>query len=165
MNAKVSATKGTDRIGRYLRSLMTPRAIILGVAILYFIKTALRVARWYQEYGQGRINLYPDYLLAVPVILTVAALLLLLRKWWSELLAILVSGWLLYRVYGGFRSVGLAHDLPTFTALSLRIWFTQTFADQSQVFLEIALALVIASYALVSLSRRSLWRNARPSQS
>lgn len=156
------APKGTDRIWRYLRLLMTPRAVILGVAIVYLILMAVRVERWYQRFGKGRINYYPDHLLVGPITLTTAASLLLLRSWWSELIAILVSGWVLYGVYTGFRSVGLAQDLPTFSALSFRIWFTQMFSDQSQVFLEIALAMLIACYALVALSRRWLRRNARP---
>ncbi|HSP63503.1 MAG TPA: hypothetical protein VLQ90_11020, partial [Pyrinomonadaceae bacterium] len=81
---------------------MTPRTIVLAIAIVYFIAMAVRVAHWYQKFGQGRIAAYPDWL-DVPMLLVVAASLLWSRRWWSDLLAILPSGRMLSMSYVGFR--------------------------------------------------------------
>lgn len=102
----------------------------------------------------------PNYLLDVPFWLTVAASVLLIRRWWSELLAILISGRLLCMSYVGFRGNPFVSDLDPSFRLPLRVWFNQTYTFQPQELLEITLASVIACYALVSLSRRWLRRNA-----
>jgi hypothetical protein len=160
MNAKLNATKGTDRIMRSLNWLINPRTIILGVTIVYFIVMALRVARWYQKYGQGRIAVYPDWL-GVPMFLIAAAALLWSRRWWSELLAILPGGRVLYMSYVGFRGNPFVSDIDPSFRVPLRIWLAQTYALQPQEFLEITLAFVIFCYALVALSQRSLRHNTR----
>src|SRR5437870_2710746 len=99
MQAEVNTPRWNDRILGYLRSLMNPRTIILGVTIVYFIVMAVRVERWRQQVLQAGIAMRPNYLLDVPFWLIVAAVLLLIRRWWSELVVILISGRLLYLNY------------------------------------------------------------------
>src|SRR5712691_11800387 len=110
MHIDVNTPEGTNRIIRQLRKLVTPRTIVLAIAIVYFIVMAVRLAGWYQKYGQGRIAAYPDWL-DVPMFLIVAAMLLWSRRWWSELLAILPSGRVLYISYVGFRGNPFVSDL------------------------------------------------------
>src|SRR6266513_3814449 len=111
MYPDVSEPKWNGRVARFLRLLRTPRTIVLAIAIVYFIAMAVRVVRWYQEFGQGRIIVYPEHLLVVPFWLIVAAVLLLVRKWWSELLAVLVNGRVLYMGFVDLRGNPFVSDL------------------------------------------------------
>src|SRR5882762_9910333 len=110
----------------YLRSLFAARAIILGFSLLQPIVTQVWVSRWYQKFGGGPIEVYPDSLLIVPLVLVLASFMLFVFRWWSKLLALLACGWVLYWLgYVALRAVSLAHDLPLFSPASLRLWFIQ----------------------------------------
>jgi hypothetical protein len=135
---------------------MNPRTIILGVTIVYFIVMAVRVERWRQQVLQAGIAMRPNHLLDVPFWLIVATLMLLIRRWWTELLAILVCGNMLYMGYVDLRGNPFVSDLDPSYRIPWRIWLAQKYAFQPQELLEIALAFLIVGYALVSLSRRLL---------
>lgn len=153
-------SKQTDRIGRYLQSLTDIRGIIFGLAVLHLIVTQIWVARWYQKFGQDPVDIYPDSFLNVPLLLVLASIALLIGRWWSHVLALAISGWVLYWLgYAGLRAVASAHDVPVFSSVSLHFWLAQKYVGQPQEFLQLALALIIMGYMLVFLSRQ--WSHSR----
>lgn len=146
-----------EGIVSYLQSLVEARGIIFGLALLHLIAILTWVSRWYQEFGHGPINVYPNSILIVPIVLLVAASMLLIRRWWSHLLALVLSGWVLYWLcYVGLRQISLAHDVPLLGAASLRLWLVQKYEGQPQELLQMGLALVIACYVVVASFRK--WR-------
>jgi hypothetical protein len=146
-----------EGIIRYLQSLTEARGIIFGFALLNLVGTVTWLSRWYQRFGNGPINLYPNSILIVPLVLFVVAFMVLIRRWWSRLLALTVSGWVLYRLgYVGLREVSFAHDLPLLSAACLRLWLTQKYLGQPQELLQMGLAFIISCYGIVALFRE--WR-------
>jgi hypothetical protein len=147
--------------GKWLRRLFDLRAIIFGFSLLQLIVTQVWVSRWHQNFGTGPIEVYPDKLFIVPVILVITAFLLFVVTWWSQVLAVVASGWVLYLLgYVALRGASLAHDVPLFSLSSLRLWFIEKYVGQPQEFLQLTLASTIILYVIVALSRR--WRSARP---
>jgi len=153
---KLSATqfKHQNGIAGFLWSLADSRAIILGLALLHLIVTYVWVRDWYKEFGQGTTSFHPDSFVVMPLVLVLASLLLLIGRRWSYVLALVISVWVLYSVgYVAIRGVAAAHDMPILTFTTLHLWFTQVWVGQPQHFLQLALAFVIAGYALVVVSR------------
>lgn len=146
----------STRIGSYLRSLIDVRAIILGLALLHLVVTTVWLARWYQALNTP-VDVYPDSFLIVPLLLVFASLLLLIGRSWARLVALPISGWVLYRLgYGGLSAAAAAHDRSLFAAASLRLWLTEKYIGQPQEFLQLALAFIILFYVLVVQARQ--WR-------
>src|SRR5712664_2903458 len=137
MHTEVNSPKWNDRIVGYLRSLLNPRTVILGVMMVYFIVMAVRVQSWYQRYAQNPGTALPDHLLIGPFWLIVAALMLLISRWWTEFLAILVCGNILYMGYVDLRGNPFASDLDPSYRIPLRIWLAQKYAFQPHELLEI----------------------------
>lgn len=136
------------------RRLLEPRAVIAGIALLHLVITSVWVSRWYEAFGKGPTDVYPDHLLVLPLILLLAAVMLLIRKWWSHLLALVASGWVIYFVgFLGFSSIARAHDQPLFSLWVARVWFIQKSAVQSQELLQLSLASVVLLFALAGLYR------------
>jgi hypothetical protein len=138
----------------YVRRLVQPKAIILGVALLFVVVAHISVARWYREFGNGPIDVYPDHWLNVPYILLFATAMLLVSRWWSYLLALAIGGWLIYSLgYLGVLSTSNAQNQPLLSFWVLRVWFMQKYAWQPQELLQLTLAFVIAGFAVFGLAR------------
>ena len=63
MHTDANTPKWSDRIVGFVRLLVTPRTIVLSIAIVYFIVMAVRVERWRQQVLQAGIAMRPNYLL------------------------------------------------------------------------------------------------------
>lgn len=146
----------------YFHSLVNLRAAILGLALLHLIVMQIWVGRWYRKFGDAPGDSYPDSFLNVPFLLVFASLMLLLGKWWSQLLALIVSSWVLYSLgFAALHSVALAHDLPLMSFSTARFWLIQKYVGQPQELLHLALTFIILCYVIASFVgyRRSV--NAR----
>jgi hypothetical protein len=136
----------------YLWSLIDLRAIILGLALLHLMVVEVWVTRWYQAYGESPGNSRPDWLVNVPLLLVVASFLLLIGRWWSSLLAVICSGWVLYDAFFvSWSGLATIHNVPYFSLAPLKLWFDQAYRGQPQQFFQIALAFLILGYILVTL--------------
>lgn len=158
MDQSLKGSQGSP-IGRHLRSLLDVRLIIVGFAFLHVLSMQIGVWRWYRQFGGGPINAYPDSSLVIPYLLLFASALLLLGRWWFNVLALIVGGWIIYELgYIGPYALSRAHDLPHFSLEITRRWFAQKYAGQPHEFLQLALAIVIVCYAAITLFRQ--WRRA-----
>lgn len=141
-------------VANYFHSLVNLRAVILGLALLHLILMQIWVSRWYQRFGDEPGDSYPDSFLKVSFLLVFASLTLLLGKWWSQLLALLVSSWVLYSLgFAALHSVALAHDLPLLSFSTARLWLIQKYTGQPQELLQLALAFIILGYVITSFVR------------
>ena len=136
-----------------VRRLLQPNAIIFGIALMFVVVAHVSVARWHREFGNGRIEGYPDVELFIPYTLLVAAVMLLVSKWWSYFLALIASGWVIYTLgYKGPLGVAAANDHPLFSSWVLRNWLTSTWTTQPQYLFQLALALIALGSAVVGLT-------------
>ena len=150
----------------YFHSLVNPRAAILGLTLLHLIVMQMWVGRWYQRFGDDLGDSYPDSLLQVPLLLVFASLMLLLNKWWSRSLALIVSSWVLYPLgFAALHSVALAHDLPLISFSTARLWLIQKYVGQPQELLQLALAFIILCYVIASFVRYQRSVNTRQAAS
>ncbi len=141
----------------YFRALFEVRAIILGVSLLELIVVSVRVSRWYEEFGERPGDFYPNVELNIPILLVLASVMLLISRWWSHLIAFVVSGWVIYFLgYVALRAASKARDVPLLSSEAVRVWFAAKSNWQIQEFLQLALALIILCYVVVALLRQ--WR-------
>ena len=91
----------------------------------------------------------------------VASLGLLLNGWWGLVVALTLSGRVIYvLVFGALLSVSYAHDVPMFSRFALRNWWWGMYEAQPQYIIQIALAAAIficaAASAVSWASRRNM---------
>ena len=144
------------RVKTALLSLLKFRAIILGIALLNFM-LSLMYMRQVELESQARMREgiwpYPHHwnALAVmrePSLLLVASVFLLLGRWWSNLLAILASGRVIYtHGYSSWVAVSAAHDVPMFRRQALEKLWHVVYEPRLQYFFEFALSAVVFIYA------------------
>jgi hypothetical protein len=141
----------------YFRVLFDLRGIILAVSLLQLIVISLGVSRWYEELGRRPSDFYPNAELNIPIVLVLASVMLLISRWWSHLIAFVVSGWVIYFLgYVALRAASKARDVPLLSSEAVRVWFAAKSNWQIQEFLQLALALIILCYVVVALLRQ--WR-------
>ena len=92
--------------------------------------------------------------IGVPFKLLCAAFALVLNRWWGNLIAMLISGNLLYG-YGYLLLVGCAyaHDKPILSLGALNCWFQHTANYYPSGLINFTFALLIFSYSTISLAR------------
>ena len=84
--------------------------------------------------------------------------MLLISRWWSRLIALVASGWVIYFLgYVALRAASRARDVPLFSSEAVRVWFAAKSHWQIQEFLQLALALIILCYVVVVLLHH--WRS------
>lgn len=143
------------RIKSALFYLLEPKAIILGFTLFYYI-----VGRISWERLVAACQPLPCYpgdhtpTIGDPFKLFFAALFLVLNRWWGNLIALLVSGKLIYE-YVYLLSVGCssAHEQPILSQDVFRCWWQVTGYEAPHHLLHLILALLIFSFAAVSLAR------------
>ena len=136
----------------YARHLFLPKAIILVIALTSVIVAHISVARWYREFGNSPGDFYPNFWVHVPYVLLFAATMLLLSRWWSYILAILVSLWVTYSLgYGGLLSHSRAQDRPFFSFGTARAWFIEKYNWQPQELVQVGLSVVVLTIAVLCL--------------
>src|SRR5205807_2384827 len=143
-----------SRRSDYLRRFIQPKVIIFVIAFVSVIVAHISVARWYRQFGNRAGDFYPDNWVHVPYVLLFSATMLLISRWWSYLLAMTVTLWLTYSLgYMGLLSVSRAQDRPFFSLWVPRVWFIEKYNWQPQELFQLALALVVLTFALVGLTR------------
>lgn len=143
------------RIKSALTYLLKPRAIILGVTLFNYIVDRISWERLMASCQP--LPCYPgDHtpVIGDPFKLLFAAFFLILNKWWGNLIALLVSGKLIYE-YGYLMLVNCSfiREQPLLSGSVFRCWWQITAVDAPHHLLHFILALLIFSFAVVSLAR------------
>ena len=141
-----------SRSSHYLRRLSQPKVFIFAIALLCVIVAHISVARWYRQFGDSPGDFYPNHWVHVPYVLLFAATMLLISRWWSYILAILVSAWVTYLLgYGGLLSHSRAQDRPFFSFGTARAWFIEKYNWQPQELVQVGLSVVLLTFAVLGL--------------
>src|SRR5258708_5673390 len=139
----------------FLHRLLDPKAIIFGFAVLHFLAMLMYVMRYQQEFAVVSTHWNPVRAMYEPAFLLIAAAALLFNKPWTYLAAVVASARVIYVLgYLGLFAMSEAHDQPMVSWYVFRTWFIVTYESQPQYLLELLLALLIVSYAIVSCSHR-----------
>ena len=140
---------------RWLRALQ-PRGIIFGFSLGLFVLTLVHDHHQYALRSLGGRHPFfnPENEFAT-FLLAIAALGLLLRKWWGHLVAIVVGGRLVYAP--GYLSLWIYANAEVGRLVefaTLKGWFHFTLETQPQYFLHAAVGAITCVYAAVALSRQ-----------
>jgi hypothetical protein len=156
---------------KVLAHFLQPKAIIFAVSVINVIWDLRWVRRVELEIQASRntghwpypAHWNPVAVMFEPFLLLAAALGLLFNRWWSVLLALLVSGRVIFLLaYLPLRAVHFAHDVPMFSWQGLeKVWYL-VYTPQPQYLFEVALGVVIFIYAALVLTRSVYSRSARP---
>lgn len=143
---------------RFLSYLLDLRAVVFGFTLFNFVWMWVRESRieWqfidYHGYFENTHRV---------LLLLLASLGLLLDRWWSLLVAVFLSGSVIYvLVFRALLSVTYAHDVPMFSYSALRRWWWMMYEFQPQYIIQIALAVVIFTYSAALLIK---WVSCRKS--
>ncbi len=140
-----------SRARQILRTLIQPRAMVVGLAVLDFAWMIVRDARREWEF----INYHGYYAdTHEAFILLIASLALLFNRTWTCLIAAAFCTWTIYvHVFATLQGISNAHDIAMFGAEAWRRWLL-VFQYQPQYALHLTLALLIFVMALLAVSRR-----------
>lgn len=135
---------------QFLNWLLDPKAMVFGCTILHFLTMLLFAVRHEQEFSGISEHWNPVRIMHEPLLLLFASFALLVGRLWSYLLATVVSGYVIYAL-GCLEliAVSAAHEQPIFSWYVLKNWFVLTYTSQPQYILELALAAVIMTYAMI----------------
>src|ERR1051325_5867537 len=114
-----------------MKQLFQPSAMVFGASITLSCQAYDAMDRWYREFGAEPFDHHPTFLW-FPNLLFFASVMLLIGRWWSDLLALLVSARVVY--FLGYRSmlgVKNAFDEPTLVWVANR-WFAFKYLYQPQ---------------------------------
>jgi hypothetical protein len=143
------------RIKSTLTYLLKPRAIILGVTLFNYLVNRI----WWERLMAScqPLPCYPgDHTPAIgdPLKLLFIAFLLVLDRWWGNLIALLVSGWLIYGYgYSMLVNCSFMREQPVLSRSVFQCWWQITVIDVPHRLLHFILAVLIFSFAAVSLAR------------
>ena len=127
--------------------LFQARAMIFGVALVFLVHAHVALDRWYRAFGDGPLDFDPNYVLYDPHILLLASVLLLIGRWWSETIALVIITRLVYFLgYSSILSLSYASDESSL-GLAMPRWLVMKYLYQPQELLHLALGLVILVYA------------------
>lgn len=143
----------------FINRLLDPQAMIFGFAVLVFLTTLMYAIQYERDFSVVSDHWNGVRLMSEPLLLLLAAGALLFDKLWGDLLAIVVTGRVIYVLsYLGLVATSAAHEHSMFSWYVLRTWFVSTYAAQPQYLVELALAVVILGYGAIRCSRRMLCR-------
>ena len=154
--------KKRPRRSLLLISLSNPTAIIFGVCLIGFLVSLINAIRI--EYERQEDDFFvghgsPAY--GDPLLLLAAATGLVIGRWWSVLLALLVSLRLI-QGYGYISRDVVSHDVPLLSWRAVQKIWHAIFASDPQNIFEIILAITISIYAAWLLGR-IIYRRLAPS--
>jgi hypothetical protein len=93
-----------------------------------------------------------------PLQLFFAALALAVNKWWSRIIAMLISAYAIYDLgYSMLASCAFAHDEPVLSWSALLCWWQIVAFEAPRDLLNFSIALLVFSYAAFLLGRHSLF--------
>jgi hypothetical protein len=139
-----------------------PRGIIFGFALGLFVLTCIHAEHQYaldNLGGHSPLAFNPENEFAT-FLLTIAALGLLLRRWWSHLIAIVLGGKVFYSP--GYLSLWIYANVEmsgSWGFATWKKWLQWTLLTQPQYLLHTAFGGLICIYAAVALSRQIIRSN------
>jgi hypothetical protein len=148
------------RIKSLLPYLLRPKAILLGFTLCYYVVG--RVS-WERLMSSCRpLPCYPgDHtpVIGDPFKLLFAAFFLVLDRWWGNLIAMLVSGRLIYEYgYLTLLDCSFMRQQPVLSWAAFGCWWHITAFEAPEHLLRIILSLLIFCFAAVSIARYILQR-------
>jgi hypothetical protein len=134
---------------RFLSYLLDLKAVLFGFTLFNFVWMWMRESQieWqFTDYHGYFENTHRVFLLLL------ASFGLLLNRWWGLLVAVVLSGRVIYvLVFRALLSISYAHDVPMFSRFALRNWWWIMYEAQPQYITQIALAAVIFTYSAALL--------------
>lgn len=124
------------------------RAILFGVALLYYVSTYVW---WKRLIGD---NYPPEHgsPLTDPFYILVAAALLLINRSWSYLLVLAICGLLAYHTaYDTLLGCAAAYDVTPFNGTALRCWWRIFTRDDVRLLINLLISLLFVTYSVVRL--------------
>jgi hypothetical protein len=133
---------------RFLSYLLDLKAVVFGFTLFNFVWMWVRESRIEWQWLD-----YPYFENTQRVfLLLLASLGLLLNRWWSLLVTMVLSGGVIYvLVFRALLSVSYAHDVPMFSRFALSNWWWIMYEAQPQYIIQIALAVAIFTYSVALL--------------
>jgi hypothetical protein len=133
---------------RFFSYLLDLKAVVFGFTIFNFVWMWVRESRIEWQWLD-----YPYFENTQRVfLLLLASLGLLLNRWWSLLVTMVLSGRVIYvLVFQALLSVSYAHDVPMFSRFAFRNVWLSMYDAQPQYIIQIALAAVIFTYSAALL--------------
>ena len=137
---------------RKLFFLLEPKAMLFGFALFTFIWMWVRDARVDWTGSSHYHGYFANVVLAFPLL--IAALGLVVNRWWSLPIAVFLSGRLINQlVFQVLLSSSYAHDVATFGSRALGYWWLVVSEHQPQYLVLIALGTAILFYSSASFFR------------
>ena len=129
-----------------------PKVIIFVLCLIAFLVSLNHVAqidRDIRASGFAPGHWSPGAAMREPSLLLLAALSLLINRWWTVVLATIGSAHVIYALgYQPLRAVHLAQDIPMFSWQAMeKVWYL-VYETRTEYLFEIALAFVILGYAV-----------------
>ena len=146
----------TFSIKQLALALLKPNFILAGIVLVFLL-----AASWYDAtINDGQVHLYGPggwRLFWRPLFFLIMFLALLFRKSWSHLIAALSSGMLIYLVGWLYWSgISQGEGVPMFSKDMFVIWYGEVARYEPQAFTELALAMLVFGYSVISLLRRKI---------
>ena len=129
------------QIKRTARILLDPNSMIFGVAVFTLILVWLRSPEWHFRAG-----------LFIAVLLMVSAILLLLDKTWSNLIATILSGFLPIEFLSEFWMFAQNAEVPVFSYRHF-VYFFSRIEIKGRLLLFLALTLMTLARAVFAVLR------------
>jgi hypothetical protein len=137
-----------EQLKRSLSYLLDLKAVLFGFTLFNFVWMWVRESRiqwqWLDyDYFENTHRVF---------LLLLASAGLLLKRWWSFLLTMLLGGWVLNDlVFRPLQAASLAHGVAPLSWFSLRNWWVLMYEFQPQYIIHIGIAAVIFIYAALLL--------------
>lgn len=154
-----------------VQRFLNPRAILFGICILnllislMFIRRVELQAQAARAAGQWSYSEHwnPLAVMWEPLLLFIAVVALIVNRWWSLLLALLVSGRVFYLLgYLSWRAIHFAHDVPMFSWQAIEKLWSVVYQPNPQYLIELVLSGLIFLYALTVITKQLFLRPASP---
>jgi hypothetical protein len=153
------------------KSFLNFRTVLFGICLLnviaVFVMTLVRIReleRVPQATGFPVPQAYPTGIMVAPLLLLGAAICLLINRWWSILVAMLMSMRVIYTMgYLPWTAVYLAQGIPMLSRQAFEKLWRLVYEPQPQELVAVVLGVVVFAYAVWLSLRFVYFRSARPS--
>ena len=150
---------------RWLRHLVDPKSIIFGVCLVNFAVMLIHVYgidRKIKASGYIAGHWYPGAVMVDPFLLIIAGTCLMVNRWWSLMVALLLSGRVVYSVgYLSWTAVHYAHDVPMLSWQAVDLLWKVIYQPRPQYLFQVVLAIVVFIYAIGLLTRAPIFKTRR----
>jgi hypothetical protein len=130
--------------------LLEPKAIIFGLALFYYVTNYMIEAELFSKIGP--LEVFPRPWISSPFKLLLASLALWLSRSWTYFIAMLISGDVIYsHGYQMLATCSFINNQPIISQSTLSCWWHITVLQSPKLFAQMVIAVLIFSYATVSL--------------